>query len=83
MTPNEAEEIMKPFFPNDLNLAVKALCNALNEDMTPEWIATSIVEAYFTFLAINQLHELAQHHDPFGWGTVQYLGYINLDKNKN
>jgi len=82
MTPNEAEEIMKPFFPNDPNLAIKALSRVLNEGTIPEWIVNSIVGGYFTFLSINKLREFAHKHDPFGWDTIPYLDYIDKE-NKN
>ena len=81
MTPTEAENIMKPFFPDDSNLAVKALSKALNEDTLPEWIVDSIVGSYFTFLAINQLNEFIRQNDPFGLDTVPYLGHQRENKN--
>ena len=81
MTPTEAEDIMKPFFPNDPNLAVKALNRALNEGPIPEWIANSIVGAYFTFLAVNQLNNFLGQYDPFGLNTVPYLGYHKENNN--
>ena len=82
MTPTEAEEIMKPFFPNNSNLAVKALSRGLNEGTTPEWIVDSIVGAYFAFLQFNSLKESIKKHDPFDLDTVPYLNNIHKE-NKN
>jgi hypothetical protein len=83
MTPTDAKNIMKPFFPNDPNLAAKALGRALNEGTTPEWIVNSVVGSYFSFLALKELNDFARKHDPFGWDTVVYLSNIHKGENKN
>ena len=83
MTPTDAKNIMKPFFPHDPNLAVKALGKALDESTTPEWIVNAVVGSYFTFLAFKELDEFVQKHDPFGLDTVVYLGNMYKGENKN
>ena len=52
MTPQEAEQIMSPFYPHDPNLAMRAMDKAL-EGNIPEWILESVVGAFFTFLKVQ------------------------------
>ncbi len=79
MTPDDAEEIMRPFYPYDSNLAIKALKQAFNKELdTPEWVIDSILKSYFTFLKLKDLEkELDQiiktNVDPFGFNTVPYI----------
>ncbi len=76
MTPNEAEEIMKPFYPHDPSLAIQAIRRALGGDI-PDWICESIVGSYFLFLQLKDLEEKAEQLmkndiDPFGLNTIPY-----------
>ena len=77
MTPQEAEQAMRPFYPHDPNLAVKAMSKALEGDNIPDWILESVVEAYFSFLHIQELENKImllqrQNQDPFGLNTIPY-----------
>ena len=76
MTPQEAEQIMSPFYPHDPNLAMKAMSTALGGHV-PEWILESVVGSYFNFLQMRELHArimaLEMHNqDPFRLGTVPF-----------
>tara|TARA_Y100000310_G_scaffold210680_1_gene211300 strand:+ start:1732 stop:1992 length:261 start_codon:yes stop_codon:yes gene_type:complete len=76
MTPQEAEQIMSPFYPHDPNLAMRALDNALGGN-TPEWIIESVVGSYFTFLHVQELEARImtlemRNQDPFGLNTIPY-----------
>jgi len=76
MTPQEAEQIMSPFYPHDLNLAIKAMGTALGGHV-PEWILESVVGSYFDFLQLQELQArikaLEMHNrDPFRLGTVPF-----------
>ena len=54
MTSDEAEEIMKPFFPHDSNLAMKSLRQAIQEEGSiPDWLIESIVMSYFHFRSLK------------------------------
>ena len=81
MTPQEAEQIMSPFYPHDPNLAMKAMGTAL-EGNIPDWILESVVGSYFTFLQVQELEEKIRqiemsNKDPFGLNTIPYK--LNLD----
>ena len=89
MTPQEAEELMNPFYPHDPSLAIRALSRGMREEaMTPEWVLESIVNQYFQYLAMQRLVEKQeemkqqwQASDPFGLNTVPYqLGFDVLFK---
>ena len=76
MTPQEAEQIMNPFYPHDLNLAMKAMGTALGRHV-PEWILESVVGSYFNFLQVRELQDRIvklerRNQDPFGLNTVPY-----------
>ena len=81
MTPQEAEQIMSPFYPHDPNLAMRAMDKAL-EGNIPEWILESVVGAFFTFLQVQELEEKIRriemgNGDPFGLQTIPYR--LNTD----
>ena len=76
MTPQEAEQIMSPFYPHDPNLAMRALDKALGGNI-PEWIIESVVGSYFTFLHVQALEARImtlemRNQDPFGLNTIPY-----------
>ena len=76
MTPQEAEQIMSPFYPHDPNLAMRALDKALGGNI-PEWIIESVVGSYFTFLHVQELEARImtlemRNQDPFGLNTIPY-----------
>ena len=76
MTPQEAEEIMNPFYPHDPSLAIQAIRKALGGNI-PDWICESIVGSYFLFLQLKDLEEKAENViqndlDPFGLNTIPY-----------
>ena len=76
MTPEEAEQIMNPFYPHDPSLATKAMASALGENV-PEWMCESVVGSYFNFLQNRDFHtEMAKAlislKDPFGLNSVPY-----------
>ena len=76
MTPQEAEQIMNPFYPHDPNLAMRAMGKAL-EGHVPEWILESVVGTYFTFLRVQELESKImdlrmRHADSFGLNTIPY-----------
>ena len=53
MTSDEAQEIMKPFFPHDSNLAMRSLRQAIQEEGSiPDWIIESIVMSYFHYKSL-------------------------------
>ena len=55
MTPEEAEDLMNPFYPNDPYLAIRTLSREIGEEATvPEWILESIVHQYFQFLSMDK-----------------------------
>lgn len=74
MTPQEAQDIMKPFYPNDPTLAMKAMNTALGGNV-PDWVLDSIVMSFFTFLQIKEIQEKFEHlnKDPFGLATMPYI----------
>ena len=78
MTSDEAEEIMKPFFPHDSNLAIRSLRQAIQEEGDiPEWIIESIVMSYFHFRSLKdfegELNKLVEDKtDKLGLGTLPY-----------
>ena len=81
MTPQEAEDIMSPFYPHDPNLAMRSIGQALGGNV-PEWILESVVGSYFTFLQVKELSERLNRIeagivDPFGLGTIPYA--LNLE----
>jgi len=76
MTPQEAENLMSPFYPHDPNLAIKAIGTALGGNV-PEWILESVVGSYFTYRTIEdfdiRMLELVEaQEDPFGLHTIPY-----------
>tara|TARA_R110000824_G_scaffold323505_1_gene510452 strand:+ start:1487 stop:1753 length:267 start_codon:yes stop_codon:yes gene_type:complete len=83
MTPEEAEEIMNPFYPHDPNLAIKTLSREISEEATvPDWILESIVSQYFQYLGMQKmLQKQAEmrktQKDPFGLDTIPYT--LNID----
>jgi len=78
MTPQEAEQAMRPFYPHDPNLAMKAMGKALEGNNIPDWILESVVDSYFSFLHIQELEAKIMmlqmsYTDPFGLNTVPYI----------
>ena len=72
MTYEEAEHIMKPFYPHDPKLAVQALVTALTKEvLMPEWMLEPLVHSFFTFLSLEDMTERIPT-DLFGWKTVPY-----------
>ena len=83
MSPQEAEQIMSPFYPHEAYLAIEAMDKAL-EGNTPEWILESVVGSFFNFLEtqdlmqklgnkINKLVRLQEKNiDPYGLDTIPY-----------
>ena len=76
ITPQEAEQIMSPFYPHDPNLAMKAMSTALGGHV-PEWILESVVGSYFNFLQMRELHARImalemRNQDPFKLGTIPF-----------
>ena len=85
MTPQEAEQIMNPFYPDDPNLAMRAMDTALGGTI-PEWILESVVGSYFTFLHIREgfihMDRQTYSHDPFGLDTTPYtLDDTEIERN--
>ena len=80
ITPAEAEQIMKPFYPHDPNLAKRALLSALQQEkMVPDWVVEAVVGAYFNFseqreveTSIDESIRKTIDSDPFGLGTIPY-----------
>lgn len=84
MTPQEAEDIMSPFYPHDPNLAMRAIDQALGGNV-PEWILEAVVGSYFTFLQVKEMHEKIEQKinslaDPFGLGTIPYTFDMDTDQ---
>lgn len=76
MTPEEAAQIMNPFYPHDPKLAMKAMNKEL-EGNTPAWILESVVMKYFTFMRITELEDEVlklqrKNLDPFGFNSIPY-----------
>ena len=84
MTPQEAEELMNPFYPNDPYLAIRTLSREISEEATvPEWILESIVGQYFQFLGNQKMLQKQDemknsYKDPFGLDTVPYTLTFDL-----
>tara|TARA_R110002020_G_scaffold336981_1_gene552470 strand:- start:2516 stop:2782 length:267 start_codon:yes stop_codon:yes gene_type:complete len=78
MTPQEAEDLMNPFFPHDPYLAIRSLANAIQEEvLIPDWILESVVHQYFQFLAMQRIRQKQEefrksYKDPYGLDTVPY-----------
>jgi len=78
MTPQEAEELMNPFYPHDPYLAIRSLERELSEEATiPDWILESIVGQYFQFLGVQKMLQKQAdmrkaYKDPFGLDTIPY-----------
>ena len=81
MNPEDAEQLMMPFFPHDPYLATQSLSKAFKEEgySLPEWIWEAVVQQFFTYLMIQRL-TLKQEHmrdqlnaeDPFKIMTVPF-----------
>ena len=86
MTPEEAAQIMNPFYPHDPKLAIKAMDKGL-EGNIPTWILESVVMKYFTFLRITALEDevlklQTKNLDPFGFNSIPYIfGYKDVSLN--
>jgi len=89
MTPEEAEELMNPFYPNDPNLAIKTLSREISEEATvPDWILESIVHKYFQFLSMEKMvqkqeEDLSRYKDPYEillpkMKTIPYVLTVDL-----
>jgi len=78
MTSDEAEELMKPFFPHDSNLAIRSLRHAIQEEGNiPDWLIESIVMSYFHFRSLKDLGEelekvIEEKTDKLGLNTLPY-----------
>ena len=78
MTSDEAEEIMKPFFPHDSNLAMRSLRQAIQEEgNVPDWIIESIVMSYFHYKSLTEFEGeveklLEENTDKLGLNTLPY-----------
>ena len=82
MTSDEAEEIMKPFFPHDSNLAMRSLRQAIQEEGSiPDWLIESIVMSYFHFRSLKVFQVeveriMKDKEDKLGLHTLPYeVGY--------
>jgi len=89
MTPEEAEDLMNPFYPNDPYLAIRTLSREIGEEATvPEWILESIVHQYFQFLSMEKMQKkqeetISNYTDPYKtilpkMKTVPYILTVEL-----
>jgi hypothetical protein len=80
MDMDEAEEVMKPFFPHDVDLAGRALSRRMNERdglLLPDWICETVAQQYFTYTVMQSMAKQQEYmrdrmsaDDPFKLGTV-------------
>ena len=89
MTPEEAEELMNPFYPHDPYLAIRTLSREVSEEATvPDWILESIVHQYFQFLSMEKMvqkqeENISDYKDPYDiilpkMKTVPYILTVDL-----
>ena len=76
----EWEAMIKPFFPNDFNMAVMAVRNKLPYGI-PDWLVESTTASFFSMIAYEQANKLRKHmmveakNDPFGLWTVEEVNF--------
>ena len=83
MDTNDAERLMRPFFPHEPYLAAQSLSKAMSTDegvQLPEWIWQVVVKNYFTYLQMQriemkneQLRDQLKAADSFKMGTLPYM----------
>ena len=73
---DEWVEMLKPFYPNEFNLACKAFQGQLPHGL-PEWLVESTVASFFNMLASDEAMKIYTRmikeakEDPFELGTVE------------
>ena len=74
------EEMIKPFFPHDFNMAVMAVRNKLPYGI-PDWLIESTTASFFSMIAYEQANRLRKQlmveakNDPFGLWTVEEVNF--------